>query len=204
MHAIVTVIHKEDVCVESMFERYLYDNDTYYELQEFASKEEAFKDLERRAKTYRENATNENLPDNSRDMYKRFVEEIEALDTDEKKIEWYLEDNGSCSYNEEKEMFYETYNPWGYCDWYVIGGRWADSLVDYNGEGHNTLALKEFNRYNKESLQCPYGYVLNYRDDDYLYDTVDDKEWDQLLADAFTFMEQTGEELYITLVDIHM
>ena len=151
MHAIVTVIHKEDVCVESMFERYLYDNDTYYELQEFASKEEAFKDLERRVKTYRENVMNENLPDNSRDMYKRFVEEIEALDTDEKKIEWYLEDNGSCSYNEEKEMFYETYNPWGYCDWYVIGGRWADSLVDYNGEGHNTLALKEFNRYNKDN-----------------------------------------------------
>ena len=67
MHAIVTVIHKEDVCVESMFERYLYDNDTYYELQEVASKEEAFKDLERRVKTYRENAMNEDLPDNSSD-----------------------------------------------------------------------------------------------------------------------------------------
>lgn len=203
MHAIVTVIHKEDVEVDYLFEKYLYDNERYYERNKMASKEQAIESIESRMAMYKQKIADPATPENSKDLYANYVKEMMELDTEEKMLDWFAYDN-NYHYDEEAEEFYETYNPYGYCDWYVLGGRWAGSLVDYNGEGHDTIALKDFNQHNKQSLQCPYAYLLDYKDDDYLHDDVDDVEWSNVLDEARTHAEQTGEELYITLVDIHM
>lgn len=203
MHAIVTVIHKEHAEVDYLFEKYLYDNERYYERNKMASKQEAIDHIEQRMAMYKQKIADPATPEDSKGIYANYVKEMMALDTEEKILDWFAEDN-NYYYDEEAEEFYETYNPYGYCDWYVLGGRWSGSLVDYNGEGHDTIALKDFNPHNKESLQCPYAYLLDYRDDDYLYDDVTDLQWSNVLEEARTFAEQTGEELYITLVDIHM
>lgn len=47
---------------------------------------------------------------------------------------------------------YSTYNPESRWDWWQIGGRWSESLRDYNGNYHDTLRIKNWD-YNYIDLE---------------------------------------------------
>lgn len=187
MHAIIAVIHEKDVNVESFFERYLYDNEEYFEKNLIGSKEEILEILSEQ----RKNSNGTEWADHYDNM------------TDKERIKDYCNDYYfQLDYDGN---IYENSNPYGECDWYEIGGRWSGMLIDYSGNSHDSLRLLDFNYDNMESIKTVYGYVLNY-DDDVCYDLQIDESKDSFknkLKEARNYGEQNNIDLYITLVDIH-
>lgn len=183
MHAIISVIHREGLNVEEYFQQFLYDNPEFYEHNLVLFREDALEQLKQQADAN---------PDT--DWTKEYNSQ-----TDDERIASFCED-----YNyivEENGDIYEDYNPNGFCDWYVIGGRWDNSFIDFNNQGHNTIRLNDFNRI--ESLDCPYGCVLEYDGDNIITEDMDVKDWNEQIEKAKIYGEQNSIDLYMTIVDIH-
>lgn len=205
MHAIVGVIHKKDIDVASLFHRYLYDNEDNLTENFYMSKEDALKEFQNEIDTLLEK-TKELEEDSS---IVDTLKEMKKLNTDKEKIEYYMNNclYGKYFYSEKEGVVYELINEYGQCDWFVIGGRWNNSLYDFYGNGHNTISLREYNINNSNSLRCPYGYVLDYLDDYNMYIDVTEEEWNEELNKAKQYMEKIeleDDELYLTIVDMHM
>ena len=56
-------------------------------------------------------------------------------------IRWFLEEK---QYSQRGDEYGHLYNPRAEWDWWVVGGRWDNYLVDKNGNATNTLLAKDF------------------------------------------------------------
>lgn len=199
MHAIIAVIHEDPVFNESNFSKFCWDNEEYYERNYITDNiEESITKVEEYEKYLRDNI--------NKDMW--YGEKLTALlakESDLDRIKFYAENE----YQEidENGCLYEKWNPLGFCDWFVVGGRWANMLYDYNGIGHNTLSLSELNVDNPNSLDHPYGVVKEYLGEEELDTSMEDQNgregWLRILEEAKNYSSQEETPLYITLVDIH-
>jgi hypothetical protein len=184
MHAIVPVIHTENLYVYGFFEKYLDSNEEYFEKMEISSKEDALAFLAKR----RKNENNSDWADSYDNM------------TDQERLEEYCDDY---NYQMDDDNIYEEFNPNGICDWYEIGGRWDKMLVNYNGEKANSMKITDFNYQDADSIKNVYGYILDYNDDDYFEVDESDTGFKDIIEEAKRYGESNGIDLYITLVDIH-
>jgi hypothetical protein len=70
------------------------------------------------------------------------IELYELFGDDWKGCEWKVNENG------QLEEF-STYNPYSKWDWWIIGGRWSNSLINKNGNKCDSLTISEYD-YKKE------------------------------------------------------
>ena len=192
MHSIIAVIHKKDVDVDKLFSRFVFENYNYM--------------------TYEETFTNEQMLERIENIKKQedsewkteFLENIEKCKTEEEKIKFYADfENFTQDHNGNWGLLY---NPYGECDWFTIGGRWSGSLVNWQGEGKDTIKIQDFNIDNQESIKNVYGVLYDYLGEDeitYLEEDKETEEWRKIVQEALDYSEQYEVDLYITLVDMH-
>lgn len=190
MHAIVAAVHEADIDIESFFYRYLYENTDYFEVEEEYSFDEVQDMIESELR---------NMPADPNDYRKTFYDDLTnktGLDRIRAYAEWY-------SYELEEDRIVRYGNPYGECDWYVIGGRWENTLIDFAGEGHNTLRVQDINLEHPQCIQNVYKVVNIYKDSDTMEDGGDEKDFRKLVDEAIEWSEHNEQEVFITLVDIH-
>lgn len=201
MHAIIAVIHEDPIFNENDFSKFCWDNEDYHEAEYLTeSLEESLKKVDEYEQLLREEIQNSAWGETS----KKTLDELLSLESNMDRVRFYA----SQEYVEvdDEGRLYENHNPIGFCDWFTVGGRWDNSLYDFNGQGHNTLLVTDFNPVNPNSLKAPYGVVREYLGEEYLDEGEefgDGKEWDEILSAAKEYMERKEIPLYITLVDIH-
>lgn len=190
MHAIVAAIHEDGIDIDSFFCRYLFDNTDYFEVEEEYTFDEVNELIEDEL---------ENMGDNPTDYRKSFYEYLTTktgVDRIRAYAEWY-------SYELEEDRIVRYGNPYAECDWYVIGGRWENTLIDFAGEGHNTLRVQDINLEHPRCIQKVYKVVNIYKDSDIMEDGGDEKDFRKLIDEAVEWSEHNEQEIFITLIDIH-
>ncbi len=205
MHFIVPVIHRRGIDPEEFCYRYLYDNDEAKTEKEYMPTKEVINELK---------WTYESKKENPRPGDNEWIQRYKTLANDYDFWNLYCDDNPYYDYDDEG--VYNYYNPIGECDWFVVGGRWSDMLMDCYGNGHTSLPANELNIDHPEGLDFPYAVIKEYLDDDTLhyinndrYDTSKDQkelgktEWKNITKEACNWGELNGETLYITLIDMH-
>ena len=125
-----------------------------------------------------------------------------SKETERERIEFVADQDGC--HVDDNNRIYEEYNPNGFCDWFVVGGRWSNLLESYKGEKADTMKLKDFMGFSEPEFNSPYGVVLEYKGEEWLEELVQsDKKWFDILNEARDYSDYEGEDLYITMVDIH-
>lgn len=197
MHAIVAVIHREQHLDEEWFSRFCWDNTNYYErAYRTNSLEESLEQVEEYISYLKKNKQEDH------DWYDRVLTELMSKETERERIEFVADQDGY--YVDDNNRIYEEYNPNGFCDWFVVGGRWSNLLESYRGEKADTMKLKDFMGFSEPEFNSPYGVVLEYKDEEWLEELGQNgKEWFDILNEARDYSDYEGEDLYITMVDIH-
>ena len=175
MHCIVGVLHTEEQDPDDFFSRFLYNNTDMFEEVESLSRQELV-DL----------AIEEGYLQNdeySDDELNNFVDDF-----------GYEKDPTS-----EQERWVKYENPVGMCDWYEIGGRWENALVDYQGNKADSMQIK----YIKTDKSIPelYAYVKAYEYDDTFYQEKTDLL--SISCEALRWEVLNDEDLVLTLIDMH-
>ena len=197
MHAIVAVIHQDPDFSEEWFSKFCWDNSEYYE-REYQTNN--FEDSMDKVNSYISYLKENKQEDN--DWYDRVLTEIMSMETEREKIEFVADQDGQ--YVDDDGRMYEEYNPNGFCDWFVVGGRWSNLLESYKGEKADTMKLKDFMGFSEPEFNFPYGVVLEYKGEEWLEEFGQgEKEWFDILNEARDYSDDKGEDLYITMVDIH-
>ena len=197
MHAIVAVIHREQDFSEEWFSKFCWENTDYYEREYLTNNlKESLEQVNEFISYLKKNKKEE------QDWYNRTLTELMSKETEREKIEFVADQDGH--YVDDNNRIYEEYNPNGFCDWFVVGGRWNNLLESYRGERANTMKLKDFIGFSESEFNSPYGVVLEYRNEEWLEELGQNgKEWFDILNEARDYENCEEENLYITMVDIH-
>lgn len=191
IHAIVAVIHRPKVNIDNLFSRYLYDNIDYFEVEEeydFGQVEDL---IEKELEGYD--------PEEESNYRKTFCENLKnstGLDRIRAYADWY-------GYDLKQDSIVRCGNPEGWCDWYVIGGRWENSLMDFGGNGHNSLRAQDIDLSNPNCLVQPYKVIEDYIGGYEMLDGEGDG-FKESLQKAIKWSEANEQEVYVTIVDMHM
>ena len=66
------------------------------------------------------------------------------------------------------------------------------------------MKLKDFMGFSEPEFNSPYGVVLEYKGEEWLEELGQNgKKWFDILNEARDYSDYEGEDLYITMVDIH-
>lgn len=174
MHCIVGLIHTEEQNPDDFFSRFLYNNtDMFTEVEEFTREEMIH------------NAT---------------AAGYITGDNEEEGIQDYANDYGyEKDPTSEQERWVKYENPVGMCDWYEIGGRWENALVDYQGNKSDSMQIKYIKT--DESIPELYAYVNAYGYDDTFYQEKTDLL--SIACEALRWEVLNDEDLVLTLIDMH-
>ena len=200
MHCIVGVIHDDpELNVDLYFERFLYDNEQFFEISEEHTKEEALEMIEQDIMRLRDMGLN-----NLDEREKNYLEKL-TQGTEEERIRYWADNNWYGPYYQVRDdlSIYVYSNPYAECDWFSIGGRWDKTLIDFKGNTDNTMAIDQINFDNDNCLPCLYAVVRQYDGEDYLDDIDATKSFKEILEKDFDYAEKREKRLYVTLVDMH-
>lgn len=197
MHALVIAVHEDPVFDETGFSKFCWDNPDYFQRTYHTSSLEETKDA---LVKFREQAQKQ-IEERSKQWYKNALETLDSLKTDREKLEFLA--NFYCYELDDEGRMYEETNPWAFCDWFVIGGRWENILQDCFGETSNTVKLSDFFGFNSEIINAPYGIVSDFLDGEFL-EEVSDEGWADFLDEIRDYSCNNEVDLYLTAVDIHM
>ncbi len=188
----------EDLEVES----YIYR--TKEEIIERGRKnhEEVLKEIQ----SFEKEKLNNILTNPSYDWYRRILEAKNDEDFYDIEVDTDIVDEDG---NE-----YSTYNPESRWDWWEIGGRWHESLRDYDGNYHDTLRISNWDYNYIYKDMCTFStYALLTPDGEWLEpgkmgwwgishaDPIDQDKWKR----GFTSLIDTfDKDMYVTIVDCHI
>ena len=128
MHFAIAVFHDEEELVEDILAPY-NENDTEFfsEFDVMGSVSDIRKELEQDAEM-------------SFGPHSDRIKEV-LTKSDKGVIRWFIEEK---QYSQRGDEYGYLYNPRAEWDWWVVGGRWNNYLVDKNGNATNTLLAKDF------------------------------------------------------------
>lgn len=199
MHCIIGMIHQKDVNVEEFCYRFLYENEDYWEIEEEISFSELREMIEDHANQM------ESSHDLNKEECKWIRDYVHTLrkGTDKEKIDAYADWFGY-TIDADGNRLIRQGNPYGECDWFVIGGRWSGELKDYDGQGHDSLRVQDMNLNDPDNINGLYGIIRYYENEDWVdYDGGGSDTFKEEIGKAIHWSEVHEEPLYITLIDMH-
>lgn len=180
MHSAVGVLHKKDLNIEGYMERYLFDNESEYQVTEEYSFQEAL------------DYVNKMFRSGEADFLREYTEPLPRINAFAEEYGYRVDENGG---------MYRLENPNGECDYFIIGGRFSNDLVDIQGNKTYTCKVKDININNPDTISGVASFIDEASGNDFFdYNLTDMKE---IIERGLQVGEDMGEELFLTLVDIH-
>lgn len=200
MHRVIGVIHREKVFNEEYYlDKFLYNNDNYYEMQEEIDAETLQRLINDDIEEYRSREAN--LLDERRMEYLTMVTNEQDpyvrahLYADYYEYDGVSEDGGVGYYS----------NPYGEFDYYVVGGRWNNMLYDFEGNCGNTMKLSDINFNNENGIKSLCGILDGEHTEYYInWEYQDEDAPLRLILDPYiSETTDADKDLYLTIVDGH-
>lgn len=180
MHCAVGVLHKKELNIDGYMERYLFDNESEYQITEEYSFQEAL------------DYVNKMLENGEAEFFEDYTEPLHRIRAFAEEYGYRVDENG---------RMYKLENPNGECDYFTVGGRFSNDLVDIQGNKTYTCKVKDINTNNPDTIPGVASFVDEVNGNDFFdYDLTDIKK---IVDYGLQTGENMGEELFLTLVDIH-
>lgn len=180
MHCAVGVLHKKDLNIDGYMERYLFDNESEYQVTEQYSFPMAL------------GYVNQMIENGEAVFLEDYTEPLARIRAFAEEYGYKVDESGG---------MYKLENPNGECDYFTVGGRYSNALVDIQGNKTYTCKIKDININNPDTIPGVASFVDEVNGNDFFdYDLTD---MDKIVDYGLQTGENMGEELFLTLVDIH-
>lgn len=191
MHALVGVFHRKEDSIEGICDCWTYDYTDYYECIGEGTIQAALDNI------------NEIIFDETDDSW--YAEQIKksAQVSEKEALETYASLNGYQQIDYDNGMLYEMGNPYAVCDYWVEGGRWDGELFDKEGNSGYSFPIDDIDLTHENSVQELYAIARSYLDETY-EELEEGENLAKEIEKAKKYAEIYGEEICLTLVDIHM